>query len=204
MLQNHGTTYSLAKTKGYENAINELNNICKIYGYGKNIIDARSINLNDISKLDSLYTLTDKTYTKESDGYIYVDGTKTSMKNFAYYNNESNAWPYLEIGDSITYKQPTGKVLAFISNKIIKSGSSGQRINYFIADNSTYYSSSSFAFGIPVVETSNVIQINPLCYPDKITSTYSTASSFVRPVLTLSSSVQLGEKIDGVWQLEQK
>jgi len=43
--------YNLKGQEGYENGVDELNNICSIYGNGRGAIEARSINIDDVNRI---------------------------------------------------------------------------------------------------------------------------------------------------------
>ena len=102
----------------YINAVDELNDICKIYGYGKGAIEARCVKIEDINKIlgknPSIDDYTDErlygntvTYSL-SLGKIYYQGTKYPMiltenwrDSFEYCKN--NEWKQLAEGESVSF-----------------------------------------------------------------------------------------------------
>ena len=103
----------------YINAVNELNDICKIYGYGKGAIEARCVKIEDINKIlgknPSIDDYTDDvriygntvTYSL-SLGKICYQGTKYPIiltddlcDSFEYCKN--NEWKQLAEGESVSF-----------------------------------------------------------------------------------------------------
>lgn len=72
--------FALANYAGYGFAIQELNNICKLYGQGNGAIDARSITVEDINKI------TDYVPRSETSGYVYdvIEDTKLDKNSIQY------------------------------------------------------------------------------------------------------------------------
>ena len=116
------TRYALKGKKGYVNGIDELNNVCSIYGQGKyadkskytldigNKIStgSRSITQADGSKNGEKLVISTESavfYKNPETGYITVNGQTTTERQvsvFNYYDEETNTWKTLENGESVT------------------------------------------------------------------------------------------------------
>ena len=122
-------SFVLKGLNGFLNGLNEINNICEIYGKGKNAVKARCIRLEDINKITGYNPM------NTGNGQIYRQGEKdeyngtikvtrqayaswkvewgngsdsTTISMFEYYNKENNKWisysgeNVFQIGTSIT------------------------------------------------------------------------------------------------------
>ena len=115
---------SLIGEKGYCYGIEEMENICKIYGYGTGAISARSITVEDINKItgyDPMNTgdgtvykkgeiaeyKNEITYTRENFSNTTIQGKNGAIgnfgyKSFTYYDENSKKCKDLAVGKSIT------------------------------------------------------------------------------------------------------
>lgn len=66
---------SLYGANGYLYGVDEINNICKIYGYGKGASSARSIEIEDVNKITGYDPL------NTGDGEIFRKGTRYEYNN---------------------------------------------------------------------------------------------------------------------------
>ena len=204
-----GTSYSLRGQAGYTNMIEELNKISSIYGQGKYAdiskysvtvgsqtigSGGRSINLEDIATLNS--TPTTKNYTKNSDdGYIYIDGTKTTRTTFIYWGEDASPsqgaeWKTLGSGESViiaSYEYTKGTMTTKQQNMIFGAS---KNLRYWLASPwALHRSDCVFFFGLYVYR--GVIYIND--YP--LYRSYGTPRSYqgssIRPAVYLKSDIQL-------------
>lgn len=118
------TGLSLSSAKGYCYGIEEMENICKIYGYGTGAIFAKSITVEDINRITG-YDPTNTgdgtvykegeiaeyqnevTYTKEN-GYTAIKGKNGATgsfgyPSFVYCDENSKNYKLLAVGESITF-----------------------------------------------------------------------------------------------------
>ena len=126
--------YNLKGQEGYANGVNELNNICSIYGNGKGAIGARSVNVDDVNKITgynpnntgvkdpmqtgsgdkchkgNLYEYGNSVkYTLLSNGVKYDSengiGSGTGRQlTFSYYDETNKRWRFLNQNESIVAK----------------------------------------------------------------------------------------------------
>lgn len=114
------TRLTLSGKEGYASALNELNKVAGLYGHGTYAYTTnytydydgqtktsagRSITIEDVNNLTAYDPTKDDdfkdiygseyTYSKESDSYIYINGTKSENTVFVYYNEESEEWETL-------------------------------------------------------------------------------------------------------------
>lgn len=146
---------TLSGKYGYSNAVKELNNICAIYGNGKYVLEARSVNVNDINKItkydptkDSKFSSTYGLYYKyeKSNGSIYSINPSGNRQNtgkteFNYYNWDEEKWKTMDT-ETVSFKSTyyyyslegyTDKTL-----DILKYNADGTNANYWLASNAIY------------------------------------------------------------------
>ena len=115
------TGFSMHSDSAYPNAITELNNICKVYGKGNNVLGAKCITVDDINKvtgynpntanfvnsdLPSCQYNNKVTYTLDSDGiscvgtkYPTVSTKNTKVSTFTYWTGKQ--WKSLTQGENV-------------------------------------------------------------------------------------------------------
>lgn len=198
--------------EGYLNGANELNNLCKIFGYGKGAESARSINRDDINKItkynpeekDEEY-LKKYTYSLQDDGYIYANNEKGKYQKFEYYDEEIKSWIKLEKNQSKTEVNTDysynmrGKAPRFI---MYREGTTGtlksQEINYWLSTPVKSAGEWSVGYGLSTVRGDD-IAFN-LMYLASLGKDFDNIG--FRPVVTLSSDVELEKDSQGVWKIK--
>ena len=185
--------------EGYNNGINELNTISKLYSHGNYAVDGRSITLDDINKLANFKSNKDyytvHTVKKENDGYIYINGIKTTYSTFNYYDESKKQWLSLNAGQSANVK-----IITYYAYNLNETGS--QAFLRYIdgtTSNSEYWVASQcgmldneyqLRYAMRAVAEGKVYG-NVIYYASK--GPYHMPHS-VRPVVALESGVKLTQK----------
>ena len=192
---------------GYINGIEELDNISKIYGYGKNAIGARSITLEDVNKTTGQYTnvtFYEYSYTKKEDGKVYRNDTTDAVKTeFWYYNSDPhNEWINLLVGDT------SRKIKNTYYNITIGTATNKQRMIRYKDDNSTnasYWIASRVewcrdtyvSYRLRYIKNGNVSSDNLFTSYGENGRNY----SGIRPVVTLNSNIKLSGSNEQGWTI---
>ena len=151
--QNDENFYLSGQT-GYQYGIDELNNICSIFGNGKGAISARSINVEDVNRITE-YNSNETEYCKGQmyeygNEVLYTRSTETTIISngengvsgesecnaFIYYDTNNSIWKNLNVGDSIKLKCNYYQYSIDTTNekcKMLIEDSSGNMLNYWLA-----------------------------------------------------------------------
>ena len=218
--------YQLWKKEGYEHGREELNNLCKVFGYGKGASGARSVNEDDINsilgyekthfKLNNMdlgdnvkgnlkyqYSLTYKTNitTWEEDNLFLINGENTKLYN--------SGKTFKDIsGNTATDKNPItieSKVYLY-SRSDFEDKIEDTILNMVFKDQ--YYLANQVICGLPKWTSWGLYRINNsgidsavVYYSDGLDNP---AEYGVRPVVSLKANIKGTKDEDGVWQLLDK
>ena len=115
---------SLYGRKGAINGVDELNNICKIYGNGKYALSARSVNVDDINSLTKYDPDKEKWRNNGIEGY----GKKTTYK---YLIDENGEHKLYYKSDNDDYKESEFNNFGYIKNNIWNDLTYGNEITIY-------------------------------------------------------------------------
>lgn len=201
---------------GYSNSAKELNNICAIYGNGKYVLEARSVNVNDINKItkydptkDSKFSSTYGLYYKyeKSDGSIYSTNPSGNRQNtgkteFNYYNWDEEKWKTMD-AETVSLKSTyyyyslegyTDKTL-----DILKYNADGTNANYWLASNAIYPTDTVARYYVRYVKDK---EVNRDRLSESAGYVYTIARG-VRPIIALPDGIKLTWNDNAkVWEIK--
>ena len=143
---------------GYQNGVEELNKIGAIYGHGKYAVSGRNMNNKDFFGSND-WIENPRQYTMEiieKDGYKSIKLNNTTLPGCSdgtYFDEESNEWKTLQVGEKIVITETTMGALS-IGNKIFKPIDK----SFWLADRGvTYYNyAGEFDYYINIVGPYNL------------------------------------------------
>ena len=172
--------YYLFGITGYNYGIEELNNICSIYGHGKGAKTARSINVEDVNKITK-YDPT-KGSAKETYGNAYGwNENKWIYTNYSYnVGNQSNS----SLSDGWNVDDTISREIVFGKN---------YNLSYWLASRCVYSDLKNVYLKIRHVDKGKVYHSNLFhCNSSEIERDNGYSYS-VRPIVTLKSTVKAGK-----------
>lgn len=208
---------------GYLYAERELNEVCKIFGYGYGADTTKGGSYTRGGPKDTLFTgkvgetgarsITIEDINKKA-GITEADYTTLNSRYGSITNPPSNVYYPTVNGDSTTGKSTSAgvknlKYTAYSYNKSKIENTDIQNMlfngNYWLASRYIYTGLSDAYFGVHYVDGDDVV-VYPLCDGDKSTLFEFTLSIYaVRPVVTLKSDiidVSTNYSTEGEWKLK--
>ena len=206
-------TLFLRGERGYLNGENILNDTCNaLYGQGMYADSSRSLKVEDINQLENyrpkdnsdygvkwLYRFSDESEYVQSSrdgGTTWENTTSQFLKIPGEIAIDSNNPGTKEIENTgYTYKISEDTILA----DLIKNGEESEdNITQWLASRVIWCGNSVVNFNLRVVGTGGVYSNNLSDWNDGKVSN----SLAIRPVVTIAPNVQIGNKIDEEWQLQ--
>ena len=211
---------------GYLNAEDILNNMCnELYGKGEHAVGARSLNVEDINKLGNYDPTTYSGYgdiwtyrfptsgeymqykRTKADGTLITDWTDITDSNYQTFKAPGKA----EISadnrsdTGISLKEIEYPIMYNVADKVKQTTSDGKKMSdiissysfQFLASRCTICFHSFVIFSISVVNTSVGGQSLYNSYGSS-----GDASTYVRPVVTLKSDIQLSGNSNDGWKIK--
>ena len=225
-----GIIFIMNEAIGYLYAEQELNEICKIYGYGvgadttkmftyetgdvvegldKGTITgsgARSINIEDLNKITGYDPTTfteqvDEITYKYGDSYIHIIKYPSKSEGFIEAKERSDTFTGYYYNVSEYIKDTTSNIYRVL----FRNKTNNNNVNYWLASRGVYSYSDHAVFSIGVVEEGEIRMGYQYLgdNSDNLTS-YSGIDGSVRPIVYLKSNIQTsGQNENGVWQISE-
>ena len=216
--------YALKGRLAYCNAVDELNKICELYGQGYGASSVRSVNYNDIVRLDGYAASKDssKVGTIGEDGILYTfywennnlyfktsngkNGINLTFGTFYYYDENSQEWKestkkkdYTEI---VTIKNNNkGHSYNFKNDKVKNMMSLVFGDGYYLANVQSTFDIGTYIWQFQISNMCHVCNLNGWLVSSRNGELEDKKK--IRAVVTLEPNMQLKKDNDGVWQFDK-